>query len=141
MIDFIITCDYYVSLLCRNVYEISIHNNILYSIIKPNFSVTVRNWLIVQFFDTCMILYLFLSIFYSNEKYQFMALKRVAKLHGYHSLTVGWKYKSRYSLESIHWDLSSDAMIFSYLHVKGFFWLHFTKKIDIFVDSPLYGSL
>ena len=37
-----------------------------------------------------------------NVKHQFMALKRVAKLNGCHSPTVGRKYKSRYSLESRH---------------------------------------
>ena len=49
-----------------------------------------------------------------NVKYQFMALKRVAKINGYHSPTVGQKYKSMYWLESRHWDLSSDAINFSY---------------------------
>ena len=38
----------------------------------------------------------------ANVKHQFMALKRVAKLNGYHSPTVGRKYKSRYSRESRH---------------------------------------
>ena len=38
----------------------------------------------------------------SNVKHQFMALKRVAKLNGYHSPTVGRKYKSRHLLESRH---------------------------------------
>ena len=38
-------------------------------------------------------------------------LKRVAKINGYHSPTaVRWKYKSRYSLVSRHWDLRSDAI-------------------------------
>ena len=36
-----------------------------------------------------------------NVKHQFMALKRLAKLNGYHSPTFGQKYKSRYSLVSI----------------------------------------
>ena len=38
----------------------------------------------------------------SNVKHQFMVLKRVAKLNGYQSPTVGQKYKSKYSLESRH---------------------------------------
>ena len=61
-----------------------------------------------------------------------MALKRVAKLNGYHSLTVGRKYKSRYWLESRHWDLSGDAINFSYWQMKLFFWLYFTKNINFF---------
>ena len=50
-----------------------------------------------------------------------MALKRVAKLNGYHSPTVGIKYKSRHSLEIWHWYLSSDAINFSYWHLKDYF--------------------
>ena len=50
-----------------------------------------------------------------------MALKRVAKLNGYHLRTVGREYKSRYWLESRHWDLSSDAINFSYWHMKFVF--------------------
>ena len=49
-----------------------------------------------------------------HVKHQFMALKRVAKLNGYHSPTVGRKYKSRCLLESRHCDLSSDANNVSY---------------------------
>ena len=43
-----------------------------------------------------------------------MALKRVDKPNGCHSLTVGRKYKSMYWLERRHWDLSSDATSFPY---------------------------
>ena len=42
------------------------------------------------------------DVILGNVKHQFMALKRVAKLNGYHSPTVGRKYKSRYLLESRH---------------------------------------
>ena len=69
----------------------------------------------------------------NNVKHHFMALKRVAKLNGYHSPTVGRKYKSRYSLESIHWDLSSDAVSFSYWQMKGcFFKAIFAQKSTFF---------
>ena len=37
-----------------------------------------------------------------NVKHQFMALKWVDKLNGYHAPTVGRKYKSGYWLESGH---------------------------------------
>ena len=47
-----------------------------------------------------------------------MALKRVGEFYGCHSQTVGQKYKSRYSLESRHRDLSSDDINFSYCHPK-----------------------
>ena len=49
-----------------------------------------------------------------NVKHQFMALKRVANINGYHSPTVEKKYKSSYWLESRHLDISSDAVNFSY---------------------------
>ena len=51
-----------------------------------------------------------------NVKHPFMALKRVAKLNGYHSLTVWQKYKSRYWLEIRHWHISCDYINFSYWH-------------------------
>ena len=57
---------------------------------------------------------------YDNVKHQFMALKRESNLNGYHSPTVRRKYKSRYSLESRHWYISSDAIIFSYWYMKGY---------------------
>ena len=56
-----------------------------------------------------------------NVRHQFMALKQVDKLNNYHSTTAGQKYKSRYSLESRHWYLSSDAINFHYFHTKGYF--------------------
>ena len=42
----------------------------------------------------------------------FMALKWISNLNGCHSPTVGQKYKSRYSLENKHWDISSDYIFF-----------------------------
>ena len=69
----------------------------------------------------------------SNIRSQFIALKQVAKLDGCHSPTVGRKYKSRYLLESRHWDISSDAINFSYWRIRLFsFGLHFTQKTDFF---------
>ena len=50
-----------------------------------------------------------------------MTLKRLAKLDGCHSQTVKREYKSRYLLESRHWDLSSDTISFFHWHVKGYF--------------------
>ena len=56
-----------------------------------------------------------------NLRSQFTALKRVANINGCHSPTFRRKYKSRYSLESRHWYLSSDAINFHYFHTKGYF--------------------
>ena len=56
-----------------------------------------------------------------SVNHQFMALKWVGKLNGYHLPTLGRKYKSSYQQESIHWDLSSDGTKFSYWHMKGYF--------------------
>ena len=69
-----------------------------------------------------------------NVKHQFMPLKMVAKLNGYHSLKVGRKYKSRYRLESRHLDLSSDASNFSYWHMIGYFCMVYIlpKKSTVF---------
>ena len=71
--------------------------------------------------------------FYGNVKHQFMDLKRVAKLNEYHSPEVGRKYKSKYWIESRHWDLSNHAINFSYWHMKGYFLkAAFYQKIDSF---------
>ena len=62
--------------------------------------------------------------------------RKQPKLNGYHSLTVGRKHKSRYSLGSRHWDIFSDAIKFSYWHMKGYFLkATFYQKIDFFSSN------
>ena len=68
-----------------------------------------------------------------------MALKRVGEFYGCHSQTVGQKYKSRYSLESRHRDLSSDDINFSYCHPKKIK-PTFYQKINFFLSNVAYKT-
>ena len=75
------------------------------------------------------------------DHHQFMALKRVAKLKGYHSPTFRQKYKSRYSLESRHWDLSINTINFPYWQMKAFFKAEFYQKVTILwltINHPVW---
>ena len=54
----------------------------------------------------------------TNVRSYYMAVKQVAKLGGCHSPKVGRRYKSKYFLESTHWDISIDVINFSYWHIK-----------------------
>ena len=72
-----------------------------------------------------------------NVKHHFMALKWVNKFNGYHSPTVRQKYNSSYSLESRHWDLSNDAINFSYWHMI-FFKAYILPRDRIFRVATLW---
>ena len=63
-----------------------------------------------------------------------MDLKLVSMINGHNSPTVGKKYKSRYLLGSIHWDISIDGINFSSWHMKGYFVLApFCQKITLWL--------
>ena len=61
--------------------------------------------------------------------------------NGYHSPTIGRKYKSRYWLESRHGDLSSDAINFSYGHMKVFLGYILPKKSIFFRVTTLWITI
>ena len=68
-----------------------------------------------------------------------MVLKREANLNGCHSPTVGRKYKSSYPLGGGHKDISTNAINFYSLHIKGFLKVYVLPKKGF--QSSYYGSL